>query len=94
MSRTKNPYHGNPFAEFRKETKSDSQEQVKNAIDYYFKVSEFYKTKNTKSLKYNRESERMKMEYSDQALKLEAGFNQIRQDLEKENGDHFFFQIF
>jgi len=66
---TKNPYHGNPFAEFRKETKSDSQEQVKNAIDYYFK--------------YNRESERMKMEYSDQALKLEAGFNQIRQDLEK-----------
>ena len=45
LLRTKNPYHGNPFAEFRKETKSDSQEQVKNAIDYYFKVSKFYKNK-------------------------------------------------
>ena len=51
----------------------------------------FIKIKNTKSLKYNRESERMKMEYSDQALKLEAGFNQIRQDLEKDNGTIFVF---
>merc|ERR1711935_1032408 len=60
----------NPFADFRKETKSDSQEQVKHAIDYYYK--------------FNRESERIKMEYSDQQLKMEAGFNQIRQDLEND----------
>ena len=51
------------------------------------------KIKSTKSLKYNRESERMKMEYSDQALKLEAGFNQIRQDLEKEHGDFPFLEV-
>ena len=44
-------------------------------------------------MKYNRESERMKMEYSDQALKLEAGFNQIRQDLEKEHGDFPFLEV-
>ena len=34
--------------------------------------------------KFNRESERIKMEYSDQQLKMEAGFNQIRQDLEND----------
>ena len=32
----------------------------------------------------SRDSERLKVEQSDQQLKMEAGFNQLRQDLEHE----------
>lgn len=70
------PDYTNPFGDFRNETKSNSQE--KTNINYAMAFVN----------QLTRESERMKVEQSDQARKMEASFTQIRHGLE--NQEHPF----